>query len=282
MRESTVDLGDVSLHMLDAGKRGGRAILFLHGWPQNSLAFAPVMAALADEFHVVAIDLPGVGRSAGRPRAADKRTLASYVRALIKVIGLTNATLVGHDVGGQIVYAYLRDYSETIARAAILDVAVPGVAPWADVVRNPHIWHFAFHAVAELPELLVHGHEAAYFDFFFNAISANPAAIGPQRRRVYAEAYRSVSSLAAGFDWYRAFPKDEKDNAGRGGSSVSTPLLYIRGDAEGGDIQTYLAGLRASGLVNVTGKVIANCGHFSPDEQPQALADALRSFVSDA
>jgi len=62
---------------------------------------------------------------------------------------------------------------------------------------------------------------------------------------------------------------------------VSTPLLCIRGDAEGGDIQTYLAGLRACGLANVTGKVIANCGHFSPDEQPQALAEALRSFIGE-
>jgi hypothetical protein len=45
------------------------------------------------------------------------------------------------------------------------------VAPWDAVERNPHIWHFAFHAVPELPEKLVAGNERAYFDFFYDAIA---------------------------------------------------------------------------------------------------------------
>jgi pimeloyl-ACP methyl ester carboxylesterase len=44
-------------------------------------------------------------------------------------------------------------------------------------------------------------------------------------------------------------------------------------------MQSYLDGLRKAGLANVTGKVLADCGHFSPDEQPQALAACLREFV---
>src|SRR3954469_17251792 len=179
VQEMMIDLGEISLHMVSAGKESAPSLLFLHGWPQTSRAYAPLMAELQDSFRVAAVDLPGVGKSVGRPRGADKRALARYVEGAIRAAGLDRVTLVGHDVRGQIVYAYLRESPETIERAAILDVVIPGIDPWPQVVRNPDIWHFAFHAVPHLPERLVTGRQAAYFDFFFDAIAANPAAIVP-------------------------------------------------------------------------------------------------------
>lgn len=279
MRESNIDLGDLTVRMIEAGPTNGPSLLFIHGWPQSSRAFEPVMAELADSFRVAAIDLPGIGRSHGLPPSADKRSLARYVNEVIRASGLTDVTLTGHDVGGQIVYAYLRAFPETIRRAAILDVAVPGVDPWSKVVSNPRVWHFGFHAVPDLPELLVSGHVAEYFDFFFNVISAHPAAIGPEARRIYAEAYGSAESLRAGFDWYRAFPRDERDNIADASAPVSIPVLYVRGDAESGELQDYVDGFRKAGLANIEGELIADCGHFSPEEQPKALAAILRSFA---
>lgn len=280
MPDITIDLGQISLHMVVAGREDAPCLLFLHGWPQTSRAFGPVMAELEDTFRVAAIDLPGVGGSVGQPRGADKRTLARYVKAAISAAGLERVTLVGHDIGGQIVYAYLREYPGTIERAAILDVVIPGIEPWPQVIRNPHIWHFAFHAVPHLPERLVSGREAAYFDFFFDAIAANPAAITSEARRAYSDGYSTQESLTAGFDWYRAFAQDEKDNTTDKGEIISTPVLCVRGDKESGELQTYVDGLRDGGLANVSGKLIANCGHFSPDEQPKALASALRDFLN--
>ncbi|TCU09660.1 hypothetical protein EV132_12460 [Rhizobium sullae] len=111
--------------------------------------------------------------------------------------------MIGHDIGGQIVYAYLRAFPNAVSRAAIL----PGVPPWDKVIRNPRLWHFAFHAVPDLPERLVAGRQQEYFDFFFEAISARPAAVSQDARRRYAHSYATPSSLKAGFDWYRGFPR---------------------------------------------------------------------------
>jgi len=280
MRETDINLGDLIVHMIEKGPPDGPAMLFLHGWPQCSLAFEAVMQALSDEFRVAAIDLPGVGRSRGLPSGADKRTLARYVEATIRATGLTNVTLVGHDIGGMIVYAYLCAFPDTVERAAILDVVVPGVEPRSSIVRNPQIWHFGFHAVPDLPELLISGHEAAYFDFFYNAIAAHPTAITPDARRLNVEAYASGESLKAGFDWYRAFLQDERDNTASAGSDVSIPVLYVRGDAEpGGNIEAYLDGFRRAGLARIKGATIPNSGHYSPEEQPDSLAAALWSFA---
>jgi pimeloyl-ACP methyl ester carboxylesterase len=190
-------------------------------------------------------------------------------------------TLVGHDVGAMVVYAYVKDHPTTLRRAGILDVVIPGVEPWSKVISNPHLWHFAFHAVPELPEILVRGHERRYVDFFFDALSANPARIGGAARAAYAGAYERPEALAAGFDWYRAFGRDAEDNASSAHRAVDLPVLYVRGSRETGDIEEYLQGLRAAGVSRLRGVRIEDSGHFTADEQPSALADALRRFVEE-
>jgi pimeloyl-ACP methyl ester carboxylesterase len=59
MRETAINLGDLSLPILEAGEPCRRSILFLHGWPQRRHALASLMSTLADEVHGIAVDLPG-------------------------------------------------------------------------------------------------------------------------------------------------------------------------------------------------------------------------------
>ena len=88
-------------------------------------------------------------------------------------------------------------------------------------------------------------------------------------------------ALKAGFDWYRAFPQDEKDNIAVERQPVDTPVLYLRGDKDPGlGVDRYVEGLRQGGLRDVEGGTIANSGHFAPDEQPQDVARALERFLS--
>jgi pimeloyl-ACP methyl ester carboxylesterase len=264
-----------ALHVVEGGRAGAPPIVFLHGWPQSSAAFAPIMRLLGDTAHTFAVDLPGIGGSKTPPRSNDKRTLAGYVHQLIEGLGLRDVTLVGHDVGGMIAFAYVREYP--IARAAILDVVIPGIEPWSKVIANPSVWHFGFHAVANLPETMVSGREAPYFDFFFDAIAASPTAIGAAARATYVAAYATPSALHTGFEWYRAFAQDAKDNAEL--HEVMIPVLYVRGDREYGELAIYLRGLQQAGFRDVRGAMLTDCGHFSPDEQPQQLANALCEFI---
>ena len=73
----------ISIHVVEGGSKTAPAVFFLHGWPESWAAFEHAMLSLADSYHVVAIDLPGVGESVGAPSANDKRTLAGYVKGVI-------------------------------------------------------------------------------------------------------------------------------------------------------------------------------------------------------
>ena len=278
-RHRQIEVDALSIHAVDCGEAGRPALLFLHGWPQDWSSFRHVMAALGDTHHAVAIDLPGIGRSLGRLPSNDKRTIANCVRQVIAALGLKRPTLVGHDIGGQIVFALLRGGADALSAAVMMNIVVPGIEPWSQVVRNPRMFHFAFHAVAELPELLVSGHQARYFDYFFDTLSRHRDGVGRDARRACVAAYSRADALSTGFDWYRAFAQDEKDNVQAFGRAVDTPVLYLRGQHERGDIADYLKGLRDAGLRNLRGELIVGSGHFAPDEAPAAVAASIRNFV---
>jgi pimeloyl-ACP methyl ester carboxylesterase len=266
------------LHIVEAGATDAPAIILLHGWPQSWAAFERVLPLLAGHMRAIACDLPSIGASRGVPSSATKRVLATYIHALIRKLELGPTLVCGHDIGGQIAYACMRDYPATLTGAVLMNIAIPGIDPWSEVVRNPHIWHFGFHAVPRLPELLVAEHRAAYFDYFFDTLSATADGVPLRQRQVYVDAYARADALTMGFDWYRAFPQDEKDNIRSKGQSLDVPVLCLRGERDPGDPEQYATGLRAAGLRNVRTETIAGSGHFSPDEAPARVADAITRF----
>jgi len=271
-RHRTVDWSGGQIHLVESGDPTGPPVLLLHGWPQSAHAWRRVMR-LAGGRRVLAIDLPGIGASTGAATHGTKRGLAAAVHEIVLALDLRSLTLVGHDIGGMVVFAYLRSHGAGLSRAVIMDTVIPGVAPWDQVRAHPRIWHFAFHTVADLPERLVQSRQRPYFDYFYDTLSPDPATITDAARTAYAAAYRSSGALTAGFDWYRSFDQDAADNADR--TTTDTPVRYLRGDQEGGDIEAYATGLRASGLTNVTTTVVTGAGHFTPEDAPGQVWAAI-------
>jgi pimeloyl-ACP methyl ester carboxylesterase len=276
IRQRVIDLDGSTVAVREAGDVANPAFVLLHGWPQSSRAFESVIDELADDYFVLAPDLPGIGGSRAAATSGAKRALAARVARLIEVTNARSTILVGHDIGGMITFAYVREPLADIDGAVIMNTVIPGVDPWAQLIANPHIWHFGFHAVPNLPEMLVAEQQRLYFDFFYDVLAQDPTAITPEARDEYARDYGRPEALKAGFDWYRAFPRDVEHNTPP--LKVDLPVLYLRGDGEQGHISTYLAGLRRSGLHRVIGHIIKGSGHFAPEEAPSEVAAVLREF----
>jgi pimeloyl-ACP methyl ester carboxylesterase len=280
LRHTHLNVGDGTLHVVEAGDPHGRPYLFLHGWPESWRTWSDVMSLAAPDARAIAIDLPGVGESTATASGGVKQFVAATVHELIRVLGLTDLTLVGHDAGGMVAYACLRQYPQ-IARVVIMNTVIPGVEPWTEVLRNPYIWHFGLHNVPKLPETLVQGHQADYFDYFYDVLSVDPSKITPESRAAHAAAYGSDASLTAGFDFYRAFAQDARDNAAPATpAAIRTPLLYLRGQSEGGDIATYAAGFREVGIENLATALVPKAGHFAQEEAPAEVWRLIREFAA--
>jgi pimeloyl-ACP methyl ester carboxylesterase len=80
------------------GSRGEKVVLF-SPWPESIFAFAPVWEGLTRQFQVLAIDLPGFGRSDARDDLFAPQTMGAFMVQAIDAFGLASVHAVGLDVG---------------------------------------------------------------------------------------------------------------------------------------------------------------------------------------
>lgn len=120
---------DVRLHVREWGDRGGRPILFIHGWSASHLCWArQLRGRLAESFRLVAFDNRGHGMS-DKPLDAgsyqDPRLWADDVAAVIEQLELDRPVLVAWSYGGFIVTDYLRVYgADRIGAVDLVGAAV--------------------------------------------------------------------------------------------------------------------------------------------------------------
>jgi len=237
-----------------------------------------IMELAGRTHHVVAFDLPGIGKSHGATPGGEKAAIADSIHQAVQILGLEKPIIIGHDAGAMVTYAYLRMFTSEIKAAVLMSSVIPGVEPWSKVISNPYIWHFAFHNTPGLPEALVMGNQRVYFDHFFDILTKDPSAIEDPARDHYVSAYGSPDALHAGFEWYRAFGRDADTNR-KDTTTIDVPLLYLRGEFEGGDMDEYVNGFHTVGFASVTTARIPGSGHFTPEENPGAVWAEIVKFT---
>ena len=275
------DVGDriatvngVRLHYLIAGK--GEPVLLLHGYAQNSHMWRPLIAELAESHTVVAPDLRGFGQSAKPQSGYDKKTMAQDVHALASSLGIRRASVVGHDIGLMVAYAYAAQYPAEVDRIVLMDAFLPGVGDWKTVWLLRDLWHFHFYG--ETPLKLVTGRERIYFEHFWNDFAADPKHSVPEAdRRFYARSYAQPGAMRAGFEVFRAFEQDAKDFAEFAQNKLTMPMLVLTGEKASGTFLIDQARLVDS---NVEGVVVKGSGHWLMEEAPQQVIPQLVAFIN--
>jgi pimeloyl-ACP methyl ester carboxylesterase len=107
-----------------AGK--GPALLLIHGIGDRSDTWRGLIPALARDYTVIAPDLLGHGRS-DKPRADySVAAYANAMRDLLSVLGIEQATVVGHSLGGGVAMQFAYQYPERCERLVL--VATGGIA----------------------------------------------------------------------------------------------------------------------------------------------------------
>jgi pimeloyl-ACP methyl ester carboxylesterase len=269
------------LHYVTAGD-GARTIVLLHGFPQTWFEWHRLIPGLVKAgYRVVAPDYRGAGHS-WRPHGGyDKRTMAGDIHRLVRQhLHIDQPVVVaGHDIGLMVAYAYAQAYRDDVSGLVVMDAPLPGTAVFDRLRTDPRVWHFAFHGVRDLPELLVAGRERPYLQAFFNARVFNVGAIGDEELDVYVSAYSAPGAMRAGFELYRAFDQDAADNRealARNGK-LTIPVLAVGGatSTSGPVIEAMMQEVAE----RVTGLRIPGSAHWVAEENPEACLAALLQFL---
>lgn len=272
---------NLRIHYAEAGN-GEKVIVLLHGFPQTWWEWRYIMPQLAEAgYRVIAVDYRGAGSSWKPTSGYDKKTMASDIHFLLKEhlkIEIP-VILVGHDIGLMVTYAYAQEYRSETSHLVVIDAPLPGTMAF-DTIRTDHrVWHFSFHNVRDLPEMLITGKERQYLQSFFNYRIYNTGAITDEDIDVFTSAYSAPGAMRAGLEVYRAFDQDiidNKESLSKNGK-LSIPVLAV-----GGTISTsgaLMKEMMEEVAENVTAVRIPNTAHWVVEENPEAFLKELLQFL---
>lgn len=273
----------VSLNVAVAGS--GTPVMLLHGFPQTHLMWRHVAADLAADHTVICPDLRGYGASdkpaVTGPGTYAKRAMAADVVALARALGHERFALAGHDRGALVAFRAGLDHPAAISHLACLDV-LPTLDMWEVMHGLSAAVGFHLYLMAQppgLPEQLIAASADAFFGYFLDSWTNDPAAIPAEVRAAYLRACReAVPSIVA--DYRASAGADvEHDRVDReAGNRLRMPVTVLQQDwgAALGFDAAALWGAWASDLRHST----VTCGHFMAEEAPADVAKELRDLLT--
>jgi pimeloyl-ACP methyl ester carboxylesterase len=271
--DQEADLGAVRLHYRIGG--AGFPVVLLHGFAETSQMWDPVLPLLSASHTVIVPDLRGAGASSRPDNGYDKKTMGQDIHALLGSLGIEKATVVGHDIGMMVAYAYAAQYPDATGRLVLMDAFLPGIGNWKDMWLMRDLWHFHFYG--EVPLALVAGRERIYLEHFWNDFAADPRHSVPEAdRERYAAAYAQPGAMRAAFEYFRNFERDAADFEQLAQQRLRMPVRVIAGERSGGAFLVEQVRLVAD---DVEGHVIPGAGHWLLEEAPDLVIPVLQGYV---
>jgi pimeloyl-ACP methyl ester carboxylesterase len=252
----------------------GPVVVLIHGYAENSDSWAPLAADLMKDHTVVVPDLRGIGRSSKPAGGYDKKTQAKDIRAVVTSLGYDKTSVVAHDIGNMVAYAYAATYPDKVERLVVMDAPIPGIDPWSEILQSPGVWHFNFHGADA--ERLVAGRERIYFDRIWNDFTGDPSKPDEATRNFFAATYAQPGGMRAGFAQFAAFPQDAMDNKVFEQTKLTMPVMAVGGEKSFGPLQAVIMRHVA---INVREEVVAGSGHWLMEERPTYTVALIRKFL---
>lgn len=119
--------GNERLYVLEAGPRGGSnkpPLVLIHGVGAIGTGdYYPVLAELSRTRRVLAIDLPGFGRSNPEDKDFGPERLARSVDTVVRTCAPGNIDVLGHSSGGSLAVLFAAKRADIVRRLVLVDVA---------------------------------------------------------------------------------------------------------------------------------------------------------------
>jgi haloacetate dehalogenase len=280
----------ITLNARVADERSKPPLLLLHGHPQTHLIWHRVAPKLAEHFTLVAVDLRGYGDSDKPASDASvnhapysKRVMAQDMVSVMQTLGFARFKVLAHDRGARVTHRMLVDHPTVVERATLLDIS-PTLAMYEqtnmEFARAYFHWFFLIQR-EPLPETMIEANPEFFIEKMMGNRHAGLAAFAPEALAEYRRCIHLPGIAHAICEDYRAAATIdlEHDRADRdAGRKVMQPLQVLWG--ENGIIEKCFKPLEdwSRVAVNVRGGSVP-CGHYIPEESPEALLAAALPFL---
>ena len=110
--------GETQLAYQEWGQ-GPETLLFIHGLSSNLQVWTRNLPVLSARYRCIAVDLPGYGQSPALPGQVSLQRFSALLIELLYQLGATEATLLGHSMGGQVALTAALRYPRTVRRLVL-------------------------------------------------------------------------------------------------------------------------------------------------------------------
>ena len=273
----------LTLHTYDAGAGTATPMLLIHGLGDEADTWRHVITPLSAERQVVALDLPGFGRSDKPERPYTLPFFQGVVVELLDTLAVQRAILIGHSLGAVIAHSTALNHPERVERLVLLDGSlvmhsqkidlatllflIPGLGEWlyTRLRRDPHAAYQTlvpyYSRLDELPE--------ADREFLFQRVNERVWSDG--QRRAFFSTFRHLA---------RWLPGQQRDLPSRL-STLGVPTLVVWAEA---DRINSIENGRALAELQPTARlvVVPGAGHNVHQENAGAVLEAIRSWMTPA
>ncbi len=289
LKDHYAEVNGVRLHYVSAGK--GPLILFLHGFPEFWYEWKNQLAVFGQDHLAVAPDMRGYNLSA-KPAEVDQyqmKVLIEDVRALAVHLGHKKFTLVAHDWGGAVAWAFASAHPEYLDKLVIVNAPHPGL--FAQLLANDPKQQQASQYM-----LLFRSPQAEATLSAYNYTPLVNIVLGPglksgvfseEDKKAYIEAWSQPGALTGGLNYYRAAQVGpaQPGTASSGNFGVdpaklmvNVPTLVIWGEKDTALLTENLDGLDQF-VPKLTIKRIPDGTHWVIHEKPDEVNGYIREFI---
>jgi pimeloyl-ACP methyl ester carboxylesterase len=265
--DHTVTANGVELHWLEWGDAKAPPLVLLHGLTGHAHTWDHMAPALAEHYHVFALDERGHGDSA-HTRTYTTEDFVHDLEAMREVWALEHFILMGLSMGGHNAIAYIAAHPERVSHAIIIDIP-PRL--------TPTLWE----GRAEQERLAREGHGAYtnFEDVVHDARAGNPTAPEENLR------YRTHWNLRRDDDGTMRLKYDARVQANwepadltTALASIACPVLLVRGGKT-----TVLSEERAAAMIAAMPDAelvqIDESGHSVPTDTPELLTPVVLEWL---
>jgi pimeloyl-ACP methyl ester carboxylesterase len=256
--------------VLATGPPTGEPVVLLHGFPQTSACWRPLLAILAAAgYRAVAPDQRGYSPKA-RPTTIEAYRLPELVADVLAIadrLGAETFHLVGHDWGGVVAWRLAGQHPDRVATLTAVSTPHPrafarALVAGTQALRSAYIPVFR---LPRLPELLLGAHR----QWGLRRLLARDG-LGAEWVDTYTRALAQPGALSAALAWYRAATP-----FGLRVPRASVPTLYVwgSGDPALGPRAAVTTGRWVTGAYRF--EVLAGAGHWLPEHHAEELGRLL-------
>jgi pimeloyl-ACP methyl ester carboxylesterase len=206
LRSHDVDVGDLELHVVEAGPEDGPPVVLLHGFPEFWYAWHRQLGQLAAAgFRAIAPDQRGYNAS-DKPDGVEAyrvERLAGDIAGLIQALGYDRASVAGHDWGGGVAWYLAIHHPERVRKLLIIDTPHPHAFRDFETEEESISWYRTFFQIPWVPEWIG---RVANWRILASAMrdTSRPGTFPEETMDLYRSAWDRDGAFSSMVNWYRA------------------------------------------------------------------------------